>query len=251
MGVPNAAKPETGSRAVGYLRVSAQSQVESGLGLEAQRAAIEAAAQRQGLTLGGVFTDAGVSGSLDADDREGLLAAIQQLRRGDVLLVAKRDRLGRDVIKVETIGRLIERKGARVVLALADEPSGRATTQVRRRCHRDTRESVPLDSRRQCLTRLRRAATCASLRPIERRVSGFVRGPGRLRRRSRFSVSASDPRLVTIQRRCSPLPADATTASARRAVLIAPRGARATTRPSRRRPRGTWAPAGMSPGRAM
>lgn len=54
------------------------------------------------------------------DDREGLLAAIQELRRGDVLLVAKRDRLGGDVIKVATIERLIERKGARVVSAAGE-----------------------------------------------------------------------------------------------------------------------------------
>jgi DNA invertase Pin-like site-specific DNA recombinase len=54
--------------------------------------------------------------------------AIVALKRGDVLLVAKRDRLGRDVYEVLGIQRLIARRGARVVSAAgegtdADSPS--------------------------------------------------------------------------------------------------------------------------------
>lgn len=50
------------NRAYGYLRVSTDAQAESGLGLDAQRTAITAAAARHGLALGDVFTDAGLSG---------------------------------------------------------------------------------------------------------------------------------------------------------------------------------------------
>src|SRR5690349_19214592 len=88
------------SSAIAYLRVSSDQQAESGLGLEAQEIAVRAAAGRIGLELEKVCVDAGVSGGLAIEDRPVLLDAVVSLRRGDVLLVAKRDRLGRDVIAV-------------------------------------------------------------------------------------------------------------------------------------------------------
>jgi site-specific DNA recombinase len=116
------------ARAIGYLRVSTGEQAASGLGLEAQRAAVEAAAARLGLELGAVEADEGISGAKELEDRPGLMAAVAAIRRGDVLLVAKRDRLGRDVVAVAMIERLVTRKGARVVSAAgegtdSDDPS--------------------------------------------------------------------------------------------------------------------------------
>src|SRR6476620_9635757 len=115
-------------RAIGYLRVSTEQQADSGLGLEAQQASITAAAGRMGLTLSATFTDAGTSGSLTIEDRPVLLDAVAALKRGDVLLIAKRDRLGRDVIAVAMIERLVTKCGARVVSAAgegteSDDPS--------------------------------------------------------------------------------------------------------------------------------
>lgn len=98
-----------------YTRVSTGEQAESGAGLAAQVAAIEAHAARNGITITGRFEDAGVSGAADIEDRPGLAAAIGALRRGDVLLTAKRDRLGRDVMLVMTIERMVGRRGARIV----------------------------------------------------------------------------------------------------------------------------------------
>jgi DNA invertase Pin-like site-specific DNA recombinase len=118
-------------RAVGYVRVSTEQQADSGLGLEAQEATVKAAVSRLGLELARVFVDAGTSGALGIEDRPVLLEAVGTLKRGDVLLVAKRDRLGRDVIAVAMIERLIAKRGARVVSAAgegtdgaADDPSG-------------------------------------------------------------------------------------------------------------------------------
>lgn len=105
------------ARAFGYLRVSTDGQADSGLGLEAQRAAVEAAAARLGLALADVFTDAGLSGSLEIEARPGLSAAVDALRRGDVLLCAKRDRIGRDLVGVALVERMVTRKGARIVSA--------------------------------------------------------------------------------------------------------------------------------------
>lgn len=111
-------------RAFGYLRVSTDQQADSGLGLEAQRSAVEVAAKRLGLALVDVFTDSGLSGALDIEDRPSLFAAVQALKRGDVLIVAKRDRLGRDLVGVALIERSIARKGARVISAAGEGTEG-------------------------------------------------------------------------------------------------------------------------------
>lgn len=61
--------------------------------------------------------DQGVSGSSDLDDRPGLVAALADLRilGAGVLVVAKRDRLARDVYVAATIERAVDHGGARVV----------------------------------------------------------------------------------------------------------------------------------------
>ena len=121
------------ARAVGYRRVSTSEQAASGLGLEAQQTAIETTASRLRLVVVQTFTDAGVSGGLALDQRPGLLAALDQLRSGDTLLVAKRDRLGRDVLNVAMIERLVERKGARIMSPDAPDttdPSSRLMRQI-------------------------------------------------------------------------------------------------------------------------
>ncbi|WP_338020936.1 recombinase family protein [Rhodococcus sp. YH1] len=85
--------------AVAYLRVSTAEQAESGLGLGAQRAAIEAEAQRRGLTIVGWYEDAGVSGGLAPSKRPGLRAALAAVRSKEaaILIAAKLDRLSRSV----------------------------------------------------------------------------------------------------------------------------------------------------------
>ena len=98
-----------------YSRVSTTEQADSGAGLAAQVAAVEAYAHRAGITITGRFEDAGLSGAAGIENRPALAAAIGAHRRGDVLLVAKRDRLGRDVMLVMTIDRMVSRRGAKVV----------------------------------------------------------------------------------------------------------------------------------------
>ena len=120
----------TSSRAIGYRRVSTADQAGSGLGLDAQQTAIAAAAARLGLPLGDTFTDAGVSGGLALEQRPALLAALDALGRGDVLIVAKRDRLGRDVLNVAMLARLVERKGARILSAAGEGTDDDGPTSV-------------------------------------------------------------------------------------------------------------------------
>lgn len=105
--------------AIGYLRVSTDRQGESGLGLEAQRASLVAAAERLGLDLQAVSVDV-EHGDVSVTDRPGLAEAVSALPRGGVLLVAKRDRLGREVFEVAMIERLVRQAGARIVSAAGE-----------------------------------------------------------------------------------------------------------------------------------
>jgi DNA invertase Pin-like site-specific DNA recombinase len=111
-------------RAIAYLRVSTDEQANSGLGLEAQLTAIHAAATRLGVDVVATFTDAGVSGSTSLEDRPQLLQAVNSLSTGDVLLVAKRDRLGRDVVAVAMMEAAVARRNARIVSAAGEGTDG-------------------------------------------------------------------------------------------------------------------------------
>ncbi len=103
-----------------YLRVSTLDQAESGAGLAAQLDACTKYVASQGQELGAVYQDAGISGAKGLEARPGLLDAIAILKKGDVLVVAKRDRLGRDPIKVAMIESAVVRKGARIVSAAGE-----------------------------------------------------------------------------------------------------------------------------------
>ena len=104
------------ARAVGYLRVSTD---EQHLGPEAQRAAIEAWAARERVQVIAWHVDAGVSGATPLEGRPGLGAALASLREhgAGLLVVAKRDRLARDVVVAAMIERAVAALGARLIAA--------------------------------------------------------------------------------------------------------------------------------------
>ena len=80
---------------IGYLRVSTKGQGESGLGIEAQRAAVEGYAKQNGATLATCYLEV-ESGKLA--DRPELAKALSHARRSKAtLVVAKLDRLARNV----------------------------------------------------------------------------------------------------------------------------------------------------------
>ena len=99
-----------------YLRVSTEDQA---LGPEAQRAAIEGWAERQGVQVLSWHLDQGVGGATPIEDRPGLLAALQDLEdlEAGLVVVAKWDRLARDVMIAAMVERMVERVGARIVSA--------------------------------------------------------------------------------------------------------------------------------------
>lgn len=118
---------------VAYLRVSTDEQVQSGLGLDAQRAAVEGEAARRGWSV--VWeVDEGVSGKLR--NRPALDRALGRLKAGEAqaLVVAKMDRLGRSVIQASDVLETARRqKWDLIVLDLGMDlatPHGKAMAQM-------------------------------------------------------------------------------------------------------------------------
>lgn len=103
-----------------YTRVSTQDQTESGAGLAAQRDSCRRWAAAAGVDISAIYEDAGISGAKGLEARPGLLDAVTTMGKGDVLLVAKRDRLGRDPIAVAMIEAAVGRKGGRIVSAAGE-----------------------------------------------------------------------------------------------------------------------------------
>lgn len=113
---------------VGYVRVSLAEMAENGHSLANQRARIESYCSNSGLTLDAVYEDRGASGK--SLDREGLRAALVAVKRGAGLVVAKMDRLSRDVVgQTELINRWF-RAGKRALYCV-DAPINVRTAQGR------------------------------------------------------------------------------------------------------------------------
>lgn len=127
--MPRAARHSTNPRlAVAYLRVSTE---EQSLGPDAQRAAIASWAARAGVEVVSWHEDR-VSGAAAIEERPGLLQALDALEThgAGVFVVAKRDRLARDVMLAAMTERLVERAGARVVSAAGEGTESDDPTSV-------------------------------------------------------------------------------------------------------------------------
>lgn len=119
---------------IGYVRVSTEEQSNSGAGLAAQRAAIEAECVHRGWHLVEVIEDAGYS----AKDlkRPGVQIALEALQEGDAgaLVVAKLDRLSRSMLDFTTVMATATKQGwALVALDCAVDtttPAGEAMANM-------------------------------------------------------------------------------------------------------------------------
>ena len=118
---------------LGYLRVSTTEQADSGAGVAAQRAAINAEADRRGWSVE-FIEDSGYSAR--SMKRPGLAAALDRLRCGEAttLVVAKMDRLSRSLLDFAGIVQSAQREGWTLVAldspADMSTPSGEAMAGV-------------------------------------------------------------------------------------------------------------------------
>lgn len=106
------------NKAYGYIRVSTETQERKGYGMDTQREDIEKYAKEQGLTLAGIFTDAGITGALADDEgeeslakRQGLLELLDTIEEGDTIIVKNTSRIWRsDNAKALIRREIIKRK---------------------------------------------------------------------------------------------------------------------------------------------
>lgn len=128
-------------RIVGYVRVSTDEQAKSGLGLEGQQEKVRLEAERRGVLSVEFHGDPGKKGDLPLEERDGLQAAIRSLKRGDVLMVAKLDRLSRcgaaDTAAIESA---IKRRGARLVSASGEGTEPRDKYDIGAHMQKDVAE---------------------------------------------------------------------------------------------------------------
>lgn len=154
--------------AVAYIRVSTDEQAASGLGLDAQRDAIRGAADRLGLPIRSWHGDEGISGTAPLERRYGLLEAIEALGAGDTLLVAKRDRLARDMLVAALVEREIRRRGASIVSAAGEGNGDDPASQL-------TRRLIDAVAEYECaMIRLRTRAALAAKRRRGEKCGGHV-----------------------------------------------------------------------------
>jgi DNA invertase Pin-like site-specific DNA recombinase len=110
-------------RILAYIRVSTEGQAESGAGLDAQLSACENYAKRQGLPIHQIYRDEAISGASDLEGRPGLMEALNSLKKGDILLCAKLDRLARG----DHMGYLsvkVSQKKAKIISAAGEGTEG-------------------------------------------------------------------------------------------------------------------------------
>lgn len=117
-------------RAIGYIRLSKADRPRKGestadvearqkASLVAQREAIEHAADRNGWDLVHIYEDNGKTGGNTR--REGFQTALAAMRPGDMFVVAKFDRLTRDIADFGTLLKRSERRGKEWYIAVLDQ----------------------------------------------------------------------------------------------------------------------------------
>lgn len=115
----------------GYVRVSTTQQADAGESLDVQRRQVEGWAHMQGVQLAAVFVERGVSGSTPIAERPEGGRLWAQLRRGDVVVAAKLDRLFRSALDaLQTVEALRARGVGLVMLDLGGDVSGNGLSRL-------------------------------------------------------------------------------------------------------------------------
>ena len=101
-------------KAIGYIRVSTQGQVEDGVSLDAQEAKVRAWADLNGAEEVVIFRDEGISGKR-SDNRPGLQSALDTVGKGDALVIYSLSRLSRSTKDTLSLSEILQKKDADLV----------------------------------------------------------------------------------------------------------------------------------------
>jgi site-specific DNA recombinase len=104
--------PFTPRQALAYIRVSTD---EQAISVEAQRTLIKRWCKTHDVELGAIYEDIGLNGNTPIERRPDLFKAISAPQRGMALVVARRDRLTRDVIVAALAECFARNAGASIV----------------------------------------------------------------------------------------------------------------------------------------
>jgi DNA invertase Pin-like site-specific DNA recombinase len=109
----------------GYCRVSTARQASEGESLDVQRRQIEGYAHMHGLTLRGMTIEEGVSGSIPVHERPKGGPLFAKLRKGDVVIAPKLDRLFRSALDALQVVEDLRKRGVSLhLLDLGGDISG-------------------------------------------------------------------------------------------------------------------------------
>jgi DNA invertase Pin-like site-specific DNA recombinase len=215
---------------IGYFRVSTKRQGESGLGLEAQKTAVEAYAKATGATIAATFTEI-ESGKLA--DRPELAKAIAQARRGKSrLCIAKLDRLARNVAFVSAL------MDSGVDFVACDNPhANRLTLHILSAVAEDEARRISERTRAALTAAKARGTLLGSARPDHwkgrehQRLAGLARGRKRAAvvNRARAAAAVADLVPEIQQRREKGESYDKIAAALNDAGQLTPRGCRWTS----------------------
>ena len=112
MGKTNTTSPRTW----GYCRVSTEDQVK-GESLDVQRSRIEAICKAEGLQLGRIFAEEGVSGSKPLSSRPQGMRLLEAAKRGDTIVALKLDRMFRNTADALDTVSALNLRGVKLYLA--------------------------------------------------------------------------------------------------------------------------------------
>jgi len=147
-------------KAIGYLRVSSANQAKDGKdGFPRQREAIRVYCQTKRVELVELHEDAGVSGTVPLEGRDGLSGALQRCGELGVglLVVEKADRLGRDLIVSEMAVRAFGEAGVSIVTADTGQSLTEADNDPSRKLIRQVLNAVAEYERSALVAKLRAA----------------------------------------------------------------------------------------------
>lgn len=118
-------------RVFGYVRVSTDRQATEGESLDVQMRQVEGYAQMHGWQIAETFREEGVSGSVPLAERPEGERMLSLLSRGDVLIVAKLDRLFRSALDaLRTVEMLRERGVSLHMIDLGGDVSGNGLAKM-------------------------------------------------------------------------------------------------------------------------